>query len=211
MKHNPFDSTPVRFLDKSVNINERENYDQWWKEQINMYGTEINYFTNKTTIETASDIYGEDAVSGFEEGRKLIITLNLNENAIVMEKFGLVADDEVTGFIHIKTFYDVFGNDTEPKAGDIFDLSEFGEDRPGGRSGKHFEITERIDQDVQQINPLIGHYVWLIRAKRHDFGFEPGIQPESENNQIFDDVSDESKRIFDYTADNNDDVYGGYN
>lgn len=211
MKHNPFDTTPVRFLNKSVNINERENYDQWWKEQIHMYGTEINYFTNKTTIETANDIYGEDAVSGFEEGKKLIITLNLNENAIVMEKFGLVADDEVTGFIHIKSFYDIFGDDMEPNAGDVFDLSEFGEDRPGGRGGKHFEITERIDQDVQQINPLIGHYVWLVRAKRHDFSFEPGIQPEPENKQIFDDVSEESKRIFDYTSDNNDDVYGGYN
>lgn len=211
MKHNPFDSTPVRFLNKSVNINERENYDQWWKEQIHMYGTEIDYFTNKATIDTTNDIYGEDVVSGFEEGRKIIITLNLNENAIVMEKFGLVADDEVTGFIHIKTFYEVFGEDTEPKAGDVFNLIEFGSDRPGGRGGKHFEITERIDQDVQQINPLIGHYVWLIRAKRHDYSFEPNIQPELNNKQIDDDVREESKRIFDYTPDGNDDVYGGYN
>lgn len=211
MKHSPFDNTPVRFLNKSVNSNERGNYDKWWEEQIRMYGTEVTYFENKASIDSTNDIYGEDVVSGFNEGKKIIITLNLNENAIVMEKFGLVADDEVTAFVHIKTFYDVFGETSEPKAGDVFDLTEFGIDRPGARSGKHFEITERIDQDVQQINPLIGHYVWLIRAKRHDFSFEPGIPAEAGNEQIFDDVSEESKRIFDYTPDGNDDVYGGYN
>lgn len=211
MNQSPFDNTPVRFLNKSVNTNERSNYDKWWKEQIQMYGTEVTYFGNKASIESTSDIYGEDNTSGFEEGKKIVITLNLNENAIVMEKFGLVADDEITAFIHIKTFYDVFGEDTEPKAGDVFDLSEFGTDRPGGRGGKHFEITERVDQDVQQINPLIGHYVWLIRAKRHDFSFEPGAPEELGSEQIFDDVSQESKRVFDYTVDNNDDVYGGYN
>jgi hypothetical protein len=206
----PFNSGPVRFLDKSVNINERENYNQWWQEQINMFGTNITYFVNKSGSDAIDNLYGEDPVAGFHDGKDLIMTLNLNENAIVMQKFGLVADDEVTGFIHIQTFYDIFNN-TEPKAGDVFSLSEFGVDRPGGRTGKHFEITERIDQDVAQINPLIGHYVWLIRAKRHDFSFEPNLPQEGGNEQVFDDVREESLSVFDYTKyNNNDDVYGGY-
>ena len=210
MKHNPFDDTPVRFLNKSVNDNERSNYNHWWQEQIRMYGTSVTYYINKATIDSTNDIYGEDLVSGFDDGKELIITLNLNENAIVMEKFGLVSDDEITAFIHIDTFYEVFGNDIEPKAGDVFDLTEFGAGRPGGRGGKHFEITERVDQDVQQINPLIGHYVWLVKAKRHDRSHEIGMPEEKGNDQIHDDVLDASKQIFDYTIDDNDDVYGGY-
>ena len=97
------------------------------------------------------------------------------------------------------------------KASDVFDLSEFGEDRPGGRGGKHFEITERIDQDVQQINPLIGHYVWLIKAKRHDYSFEPEIPRENVSTQVEDNVRQDSLNIFNYPDyGDNDDVYGGY-
>lgn len=204
----PFDTRPVRFLNKSVNNNERGNYNGWWKEQINMFGTEVDYYQTNAVDNVPSDVYGEDPVQGYKEPIKLTIVLNLNENAIVMQKFGLVADDEVTAFIHIEEFYKYVGESAEPVAGDIINLSEFGLDRPGGRGGKHFEITEKIDQDVQQINPLIGHYVWLIKAKRHDYSFEPGIQPEKESNQVEDDVTEASKSIFDYKG--NDDVYGGY-
>lgn len=206
-----FDDKPVRFLNKSLNNNERDNYDGWWGEQIQMYGTETTYFVNSQTLDTQDNVYGEEPTSVFKSGKKLILVLNLSENAIVMQKFGLVADDEVTAFIHIKNYYEIFGQDNEPKAGDVFDLSEFGDDRPGGRSGKHFEVTERIDQDVEQINPLIGHYVWLVKAKRHDYSFEPGITPESENSQVEDSFTEESLNVFDYTKyGDSDDVYGGY-
>lgn len=206
-----FDNKPVRFLNKSLNSNERDNYDGWWKEQIQMYGTETTYFVNSQTLDTQDSIYGEEPTSAFQSGKKLILVLNLSENAIVMQKFGLVADDEVTAFIHIKNYYEIFGQGYEPKAGDVFDLSEFGDDRPGGRSGKHFEITERIDQDVEQINPLIGHYVWLVKAKRHDYSFEPGITPEAESTQVEDNINAESLNIFDYNKyGGSDDVYGGY-
>ena len=207
----PFDDRQVRFLDKSLNNNERNNYDGWWKEQIQMYGTETTYFVNSQTLETQDNIYGEEPTSVFQSGKKLILVLNLSENAIVMQKFGLVADDEVTAFIHIKNYYEIFGEGKEPKSGDVFDLSEFGSDRPGGRDGKHFEITERIDQDVEQINPLIGHYVWLVKAKRHDYSFEPGLEPEVGSTQVEDNVSEESLSVFDYTKyGDSDDVYGGY-
>jgi len=208
---NPFDDRPVRFLDKSINCNERDNYDAWWKEQLDMFGTQIDYYRTNAADDIPSDIYGEDPVQGFKDPVSIILALSLNENAIVMEKFGLLADDEVTGFLHIKKFYKLMGEGVEPVAGDVFSLSEFGEDRPGERGGKHFEITEKIDQDVQQINPLIGHYVWLIRAKRHDWSFENNIPRESANTQVEDDVEIKSTSIFDYNSNgSNDDVYGGY-
>lgn len=207
----PFNRTPIRFLNKVDNSTEIENYDGWWEEQINMYGTAVDYYRTKVQDNLPTDLYGEDTTSGFHESKELILTLNLNENAIVMEKFGLVADDEVTAFIHIKNFYKIFGEGYEPAAGDVFDLSEFGSDRPGGRGGKHFEITEKIDQDVQQINPLLGHYVWLIKAKRHDYSFETNLDPEKESTQVEDIVTQKSLEIFNYTEhDSDDDVYGGY-
>lgn len=204
----------LRFLDKQVNSNERGNYDSWWREQLNLYGTKIRYFVHRHSVEESDVVYGEQPAGGFETPKEIVFALNLNENAVAMKQFGLIADDEITAFIHIKDFYNVFGNGAEPKSGDVFDLSELGESRPGGRGGKHFEITERLDQDVNQINPLLGHYVWLLKAKRFDFSFEPGISPEPVSTQVNDDpfVDQLSKDIFDYTAnDIDDDVYGGYN
>ena len=46
-----------------------------------------------------------------------------------------------------------------PNAGDVFQLTEYGDDRPGGKDGKIFEITERMDQMIGEINQLQGHYV----------------------------------------------------
>ncbi len=35
----------VRYLNKNNNANERENYSKWWKEQIEHYGTSVDYFS----------------------------------------------------------------------------------------------------------------------------------------------------------------------
>ena len=211
----PFrNDSDLRFLDKSLNANERENYDLWWKEQLHMYGTEIEYFTSSYSLSGHDAVYGESPTERYKPGQKLIMAVNLNENAIAMKEFGLIADDEVTGFLHIGAYNEIFGVGTEPKSGDVFNLIEFGNDRPGGRGGKHFEITERIDQDVNQINPILGHYVWLVKAKRHDYSFEPGLSPENVSTQINDDpiIDDKSNSVFDYDANigSNDDVYGDY-
>ena len=80
----------------------------------------------------------------------------------------------------------------------------------------------------------MGHYVWLLTAKRHDFSYEPGLSAEKGSNQPSDtsyvgrlsggdntaspqsnylnDVDAASKKIFDYDkySDSADDVYGDY-
>tara|TARA_R110000868_G_scaffold345775_1_gene606880 strand:+ start:27 stop:983 length:957 start_codon:yes stop_codon:yes gene_type:complete len=71
--------------------------------------------------------------------------------------------------------YFAFGPVIEPKAGDVFELTEYGDDRPNNRQSKFFEITEKLDQDISQINNLQGHYVFLLKAKRLDYSFEPNI------------------------------------
>lgn len=230
-----------RFLDKQANANERENYKGWWLEQIYQYGTIVDYYTNNTTVDTMDPLYGEEPTQIFSDPRKLIFALTLNENSVVLQKFGLMADDELTGFIPIESYTLAMSSAEnpypEPKAGDVIELSEFGCSRPGGRGPKKFEITERLDQDVELMNPLLGHYVWLIKGKRYDYSYEQGIsrepaleQPtddtyhgglsaddygyeyETEDDTLyFNDVDRQSRNIFDYSVYGDyDDIYGGY-
>ena len=230
----------VRYLDKALNVNERRNYNNWWNEQLHQYGTVVDYYTSMYSLSTHDFIYGEEPTKQYADPSPIIFCLNLNENAAVMKKFGLMADDELTGFIAIDTFYRNLSSADdklpEPKAGDVFDLLEYGSrDRPGGRKGKWFEITEREEQDISQINPILGHYAWLIKAKRFDYSFEPGLSGERVMDQVYDDkfsgllpglgqdksvdkkylndIQDKSKKVFDYDQyeQSNDDVYGGYN
>jgi hypothetical protein len=201
-------------------------YSNYWREQINLYGQQVGYIVNNTTTLSADMLYGEQPTQAYSPPVNLILAINLNENALMLSKFGLVSDDEVTAFVHISAFYETFGYGKEPKSGDLFQLTEYGSDRPGGRSGNIYEITQRLDQDIAQINTLMGHYVWLIKAKRFEYSFEPGVTPEAQNDQIFDDTKNpyasgankpytnsvdiDSKQIFDYTQTDFGNVYGGY-
>lgn len=222
-----FEDNPCfRYTDKAKNNCERETISNYWREQINLYGQNVGYIVNNTTTLSADMLYGEQPTQRYSPPQSLIIAINLQENALMLSKFGLVSDDEVTAFIHISTFYAVFGPGAEPKSGDLFQLVEYGSDRPGGRNGNIYEITQRLDQDIAQINPLAGHYVWLIKAKRFEYSFEPGVEQEARNQQVFDDtknttvsgadkpyvytVDEASKEIFDYSKTDYSNIYGGY-
>ena len=184
----PFSDIPVRYLNKDINPHERHNYTKWWEEQINHYGVEVNYYVNNHSLTGQDFISGEHPTQLFTEPVKVIVVLNLNENAISLSQFGIMSDDEVTAIISIPSYVKNFGEGAEPKAGDIFELEEYGRTRPGGRTGKIFEITQRVDQDVSQINQLQGHYVWLMTAKRFDYSYEPGAPVEGPLGQVNDDL-----------------------
>ena len=116
--------------------------------------------------------------------------MNLSDNSITFSKFGLTSDDEVEAYIDISTYQStlsssyVSGEVIEPKAGDVFQLTEFGNDRPGGRDGKYFEITERVDESINTINPLQGHYLYKIKARRFDFSYTDNDVEERASEQI---------------------------
>lgn len=216
------------FVDKDKTDGDRTLYNNYWLEQITLYGQKISYIVNNFTLSGSDALYGEQPLQQYSPPVTIKMLVSLNDNAILLSKYGLQSDDELTGFIHISSFYATFGEGKEPKSGDVFQLAEYGNDRPGGRNGKYFEITERLDEDSAQINPLMGHYVWLIKAKRFEYSFEPGLSGDAVNQQIFDDaknpdpnvkgadknysfnVDDASKKIFDYSKTDYGDVYGGY-
>lgn len=83
------------------------------------------------------------------------------------------------------TFESQYGQ-VQPKAGDVFVMTEYGKGRPGGRSGIQFEVTEVLDQDISKMNQLGGHYIWMLKAKRFDFSFEPGLSAEKLSDQVYD-------------------------
>jgi hypothetical protein len=183
-----YTTSTLRMTDKENNQCERQVYSNYWREQIDMYGQKIDYYINKTTTLCADNIYGEEPIAGFLPPQTLIAGIKLAENALILSKFGFQSDDQLTAYVHISSFYAVFPPYTEPKAGDVFKLTEYGSDRPGERDGKMFEITERVDQDNSQINPLMGHYVWMLKAKRFDYSFEPDIVFEKGSAQVHDDT-----------------------
>jgi hypothetical protein len=218
-------------------------YDASFGDLINSYGVPINYYVNTFNLLSADLLYGEEPTKIFKGPFELQMYLELTENAINLSKFGFASDDELTGYLHINTFtttmsslvdYASFTQVVEPKSGDIIEISTLGCDRPNGRGPKWFEITERVDQDVSSINPLMGHYVYRVRAKRYEHSFEPGLSGEKQNQQVYEnsfsgvvsslipgvsasepksydfDVDEESRnKVLDMSV-NNTDIYGTY-
>jgi hypothetical protein len=151
-----------------------------------MYGQKILYYRNLFNLQDGDLTYGEMPLNQFELPKTMIMIMTLTENALVLSKFGYQSDDQVTAYLHISSFYAHYPPSLEPKAGDVFKLVEYGSDRPGERDGKMYEITERCDEDNSQINPLGGHYVWLLKAKRLEHSFE-NLSQEKGNAQVYDD------------------------
>jgi hypothetical protein len=164
----------LRFLNKGINRNELSNFDNWWYEQISVYGQDVMYFNNQATLSAVNVLYGEEPDAGFGGGNHLIVLLNITNDSYLLSKFGIVADSDMTGVIHPKHFTTIYGVSSEPRAGDLMRLDEFGSDRINypKRGPTIYELTEVIDEF--QLNALGGHYVWFFKAKRYDYSFEPG-------------------------------------
>jgi hypothetical protein len=205
----------VRFLNKTINANERSNFNRWNKEQIEMFGQEIKFFSNLTTLSSSNVLYGEDVVSGFGVGKELVVLLNLNNDSYLLSKFGIVADSDINGVIHPEMYETLFGVGSEPKAGDVIELTEFGSDRIHfpKRGANVFELTEIIDEF--QINPIAGHYLWFFKGRRYDYSHETGSPGAGVGNTSIDDndsIEQTAQDNFSYIENpcSNDSVYGDY-
>ena len=225
----------VRYLAKHYNANERNNFSLWWKEQIEHYGVKVNYYTNGYTLTSQDFMYGEDPTSTFLSAGEVIMVTNITNDSILLSKFGVMADCDMTAMIHVSSYYETFGQGTEPKSGDLIEMIEYGGfgDRPDGRGAPIYEITERDDEYLPQTNALMGHYVWYIKCKRFEYSYEPGMHAEPANTQINDttafgrlsgganpeeltpsvnnsNVDIEGAKLFDYSTNKLSSPYGNY-
>lgn len=174
---------------------EQNIYNTAYKDLINNFGVNVDYYVNQYNTDTADNIYGEHPTKPFAPAQTLRMYVELSNNSITLQKFGFVNDDEFTGFIHIDTFTSIFtplsyhvanNQRIEPKSGDVVVITDIGYCRPGLRGPRYYEITERVDQDIPSINPMLGTYIYRVKGKRLEYSFEPNLSGESGNSQVFD-------------------------
>jgi hypothetical protein len=193
-----YGTSGIRYLDTDNTDSERDLWNRWWKEQIQMYGQEINYYINGYNLSAHDYFYGEQALVRYAPPIVMVMAITLSNDNVVLSKFGLQGEADLTALVAIQTFTNTVtavsgvlsAANYEPKAGDLIELYEYGSLRPNGRSGKVFEITERVDEMGGENNQLLGHFVWMIKAKRFDFNYELDAPREALMDQVYDNKFD---------------------
>lgn len=185
------------FADPSSFQAERAVFNTSFRELINNYGVDIDYYVNGFNLSAMNLLYGEHPTQEYAGPYTLRSYLQLEET-VSLSQFGMNADDELTAYIAIDDFEELFalsgtevfsdnGQRVEPKSDDLIEVTALGCDRPGNRGAKIFRVTEVLDQSVQDgINPVMGHYVWKITAKRYETSFETNAPMEIGNDQVYD-------------------------
>jgi hypothetical protein len=188
----------VGMSDPNCSVYNRDNfqaeqiiYQSAYKDLINQFGINIRYFVNTFNLTSGDVFFGEQPYKKYGNPVEMRVYAEVSDNAISLQRFGFVSDDEFTGYIDITTFTTTFstlgyhtpnGQRIEPKSGDVIELTDLGYCRPGARGPRLYEITERVDQDFNSINPALGTYVWRIRGKRFAYSYEPGLSAEGGTN-----------------------------
>jgi hypothetical protein len=146
----------------------------------------VDYYVHGYSLSGHDAFYGEQTTAKYAPPVEMVVVADVSNDSIILSKFGISSNADITVFIHIDTYHQQFGIDAEPKSGDLVFLKEYGADRPGGREGQVYELTERDDEAINATNQLMGHYVWMLKGTRFDFSFENGAKKEAKNDQVYD-------------------------
>lgn len=148
----------LRLNRKSANENERRLFMNWWKEATRMYGTYIDYYTYDYTTSAHDFFYGEQPLAPFSGPTGMLMLAQMNNDSLLLSKFGIRTDADATFIIPIQSFRESFGNNAaEPKSGDLIRLTELGLDRPGGMMDINTTSVSGSLTGCNQIaNPLDG-------------------------------------------------------
>lgn len=183
------------FGDPSAFQAERALLNSGFGELINNFGVEIGYYINSFNLSAANIIYGEHTLMDWYGPIGIKSYIQLEEPSPVYSLAGFDSSDTITAYIHIQTFTALFsalsvfpanGQSIEPKAQDKIVVWPLGCDRPNGRGAKIFEVTEVLDQDVAELNPLMGHYIWRLKGVRSEFDSTTNLPRENVNEQVYD-------------------------
>lgn len=181
------------FADPSKYSAERVVFNNAFIEQINNYGVDVNYYINGFDLLSCNSLYGEHPTQVYSSPFVVRAMLELEES-VSLTRYGMDSDDDLTMYIAIDSFvtnafHAAHGQRTEPKSDDLVELTSLGCDRPGTRGAKIFRITGVLDQSIGSgINPLMGHYVWKITAKRYETSSETNAPQELGNDQVYDNL-----------------------
>jgi hypothetical protein len=166
-----------------------------FEELINNYGVEIGYRVNTFDMGAMNSAFGEHTTMYWEDPLTIKSYIVMEEPSPVYSIAGFDSSDKITAYLHIKTFtakfsalsvFQALEMAIEPKSQDKILVYPLGCDRVSGRGVKIFEVTEATDQDVDEINPLMGHYIWRLKGVRSEFNSATNEPRENVNNQIAD-------------------------
>lgn len=144
-----------RFTRKSANFNERRLHANYWKEITQLYGTYVDYFVYDYALSAHDFFYGEHPLAPYKVPPvPLVILAEFSNDSLLMSKFGIQTDADVTFIIPIETFHESFGFYSEPKAGDIIRMVELGYDRPGGMADLDRPATPPLTACEDIADPL---------------------------------------------------------
>jgi hypothetical protein len=157
-----------------------ENHHQLIRSYANQYGQTISYQPVKYNFNTHNFLYGEDPISGFHYSRKLKAIIDFSAYTSFLTKFGIMSDAEMTIYIPIREFENVWGpskGTVYPLAGDIFIVDNSACDRPLGQTPMCWQVTDK-DDNLKPVDYMGRHFYWKLVCKRFDYSYEPNATPE---------------------------------
>lgn len=181
------------FADPSNFQAERVIFNSQFGEMINNYGVTIGYMVNTFEPDQMNSAYGEHTTMYWLSAEEIKAYIQMENGSSIYALAGMNSPDTLTLYLHIDEFETKFGSlsyfqnhPVEPKAQDKIIVYPFGCDRPNGRSAKIFEVTEAMDEDQSELNPVMGHYVWRLKAVRSEHNSTTNEPREAFNQQIAD-------------------------
>jgi hypothetical protein len=116
-------------------ISESMLQQQLFEESVELYGVVVSYFTHGYSLSTHDFIYGEDVTASFSVPVQMKALIEYNQDSLLLSKFGIMNDADLTIIVPIKTFNMLFSatqSYPEPKSGDLIRVDQLGISRPSG-------------------------------------------------------------------------------
>lgn len=149
MKKFKKDCGASRFTDVNTLQNEIKLQEDLLIEAVNLYGTKISYYVHGYSLSAHDYLYGEDVTARFSSPVEIIVLAEMNQDSLLLSRFGIMNDADLTVIIPIRTFnqqFSAFQDFPEPKSGDLLRLDELGVMRPGGGYEYFYSAPEIIKE-----------------------------------------------------------------
>jgi hypothetical protein len=118
-------------------------------EATQLYGTKISYYVHGYSLSSHDWLYGEDVTAKFNSPVEVVVLAEMNQDSLLLSRFGIMNDADLTVIIPIRTFneyFSAFQQYPEPKSGDLIRLDELGVMRPGGGYEFLYSSKEIIEE-----------------------------------------------------------------
>ena len=129
---------------------EQHVFDQSFKDIINSFGLEIDYYLHTFDFNSADPLYGEHPTAIYYGPVPVKMYIELNNEGISLQQFGFDTQDDFTGYVHIQTFEDALSSRDffmRTEKGDILPISEFA-DSLETEEGNITLVTELNQEEI---------------------------------------------------------------